>query len=86
MFAEFESGLRDVWISTVRDSQPPVAVLMNSLASRRGIPLAGALEADEVRAHRNVLVHEGASPSIPIPLMDAMGRLLHFFSFMPPDW
>lgn len=80
-FAEFESGLRDVWKHTVRDTHPKTVELIDSLAARRSIPATSLHETQQVREYRNSLVHEDAERAEDVELADLTQRLLRFFSY-----
>lgn len=86
LFAEFESGLRDVWRHTVRDSNPRTVELIDALAARRNVdePVVTAVHA--ARGYRNALVHEGADLATPVPLATAARSLRRYFARMPVDW
>jgi hypothetical protein len=86
VFAEFESGLRDVWKRTVRDTHPRTYDLIELIGTRRTVPGALVREVQEVREYRNALVHEEAADATPVPMQEATRRLLRFFSYMPADW
>ncbi|HEV3256547.1 MAG TPA: hypothetical protein VG013_06700 [Gemmataceae bacterium] len=87
LFAEFESGLR-LYFRLVRKRRPPSKTedLLNSVASRRGIPNEQLRKAHEVRGYRNDLVHERYENNEPMTIMDARRRLCYYFSFLPRDW
>lgn len=86
VYAEFESGLRDVWKITVRDTYPKAVDLIDSLAARRSVPATVLRETHEVREYRNALVHEDAENADVVELDELTHRLLRFFSYMPADW
>ncbi|NLY01195.1 MAG: hypothetical protein GXY83_34320 [Rhodopirellula sp.] len=86
LYAEFEAGLRDAWVHLVRDNHPPMRDLMVAMANQR-IPQDWLDEADEVRAYRNSLVHEGdVADAMRISLVDVRSRLCRYFSRLPEDW
>jgi hypothetical protein len=85
-FAEFESGLRDVWRRTARDTHPKTVDLVDSLAGRRQVPGTTLREVHEVREYRNAAVHEDADEADIVELDELVRRLLQYFSFMPGDW
>lgn len=87
LFAEFESGVR-LYARLARKRQPPSKTedLLNSVASRRGIPNERLRNAHKVREYRNDLVHERYEESEPMTIKDARSHLCHYFSFLPRDW
>ena len=85
LFAEFESGLRDFWVS-IRHTHPQTQVLLASVGSRRQIQDQTRQNADRVRDYRNHLVHELHEPAAPVSIMDARGFLCTYFSRLPPNW
>jgi hypothetical protein len=87
LFAVFESGLR-LYLRLARNRRPPSKTedLLNSVASRRGIPHEQLRKAHQVRDYRNDLVHERYENSDPITIKDARSHLCHFFSFLARDW
>lgn len=87
VFAEFESGLRDAWDKAFgRTTHPPLRDLLPAIAALRLVPQDWLDEADEVRAYRNTLVHEGESNATIIPLDETRRRLCRYFSHLPRDW
>jgi hypothetical protein len=59
LFAEFEAGLREAWeFKYRRPTHPKVFDLIESLAALCQIPQDWRDRTQEVRAYRNMLVHE----------------------------
>lgn len=88
LFAAFEAGLRSYW-SSIRDTERVRATdLINSIATRRGVPDDVCDEVHEVRKYRNGLVHEGESESEaePVTLATARSRLRTFLARLPNEW
>jgi len=87
LFAEFESGLR-LYLRLVRKRRPPSKTedLLNSVASRRGIPNAQLRKAHQVRNLRNYLVHERHENYEVMTIKDARVQLCYYFSFLPRNW
>ena len=87
MFADWESGLRDVWNNALTQATtPPMRDLLEGLAARVHVDATTLAEAHEVREHRNALVHQGTVAVRPMTLAQARSRLRKFFSYMPRDW
>jgi hypothetical protein len=88
LFAEFEAGLRDVWLNHLgRNTTPGAEQLVASMAARFGVPTVDSDDVQNVRALRNLLVHEGEGrEAIDLTLGEAKSRLCRFFSRMPLDW
>jgi hypothetical protein len=87
VYAEFESGLRDAWNNAFhRATHPPMRDLLIAIATRCPIPQEWLNNADEVRAYRNTLVHEGDVEAAYIPFEESQSRLSRFFSRLPFDW
>lgn len=87
LYAEFESGLREIWRSFFRRvTHPPMMDLLVALATLRFIPQDCVQEVDAVRTYRNSLVHELVLDAENIAIAHARRRLCWFWSFMPLDW
>lgn len=86
LFAEFESGLRDLWSGLGRSTVPKMLGLLASLAAVRAVPATAVRHVHDVRLFRNALVHEEAEHAPPVTLSEATRRLQYFFSRMPADW
>ncbi len=87
LYAEFESGLRDVWQNAFgRDTHPPMRDLIAALGVRRYVPQDVIDSTNVVREYRNTLVHEGNANAEAIPLAEVRNRVCTFFSRMPLDW
>jgi hypothetical protein len=87
LFAEFEAALRDVWANGFRrSSEPPMRVLIDSVAARRGIPEADRDDVHGVRTYRNNLVHEGGEDTVPVSFKESLSALGRFLSWFPLDW
>lgn len=92
LFAEFESGLRNVWKRYFRkNSRPPTKQLIESVAAKRQIPQDCLSKAHQVRGFRNRLVHELdgedlEQPPVTLTLGEAKSRLCTYFSYLPRDW
>jgi hypothetical protein len=88
LYAEFESGLRDLWRNCFRKaSHPSMQILMSRVASRQYVPQDWLDEADAVRRYRNTLVHEdNDEEDEQLPFYEAKSRLSRFFSRLPEDW
>jgi hypothetical protein len=87
LFAEFEAALRDVWASGYRrKSEPATRALIDSVATRCGVPQADLDDAHAVRTYRNILVHEGGEEAKPVAFADARSALGRFLARLPIDW
>ena len=87
MFAEFESGLRDAWEKSFRQTtHPRTRDLMIAITARQRIPQDWHDSADRVRTRRNALVHEVDEQTDAIPGLDAHRSLARYLSRLPLDW
>jgi hypothetical protein len=87
MFAEFESGLRDIWTTFFKQTtQPPMRDLLAALAARRPIAPDWLDTAHRVRLFRNFLVHQGEATATTTSLREARQFLCRYFSCMPENW
>lgn len=87
MFAEFETGLREIWYKGFRKSTEPRTVdLLVSMATRRQVPLNTYEYADRVRSYRNALVHVTDEEVEPMTVAEVRAALCRFFSYMPDSW
>ncbi len=62
LYADFEAGVRECWAS-LRNTQPMMKLLMESMTARRGIPMEVHKAADCVREIRNDCVHHAERES-----------------------
>lgn len=85
IFAEFESALRDYWL-TLRPTRPQTRILLDRIAAMQRVSFLTLANAHAVREFRNSLVHERDNPSTPLPLSEATRHLVLFFSHLPPTW
>lgn len=86
-FAEFETGLRELWRQYFRrTTEPRMADLLSSIASRRQVAFGDFQNADEVRIHRNALVHATDEAIVPMSVVEVRTALCKFFSYMPYTW
>ena len=85
LFAEFESGLRDFWVS-IRKTHPQAEVLMRRITSKCGIDYQIWQNADRVRMYRNHLVHELHESATSVSIEEARRFLNLFFGRLPPNW
>jgi hypothetical protein len=87
LFAEFETGLRDAWVTFFSPSPTtPVRDVISSIGVKRGVPETVQANVHAVRRYRNSLVHEEDSAMQPVGLDRARSYLCTFFSRLPPDW
>ena len=87
IFAEFESGLRDYWKSSLkRKTVPMVSTLIRSISSRRKIHFQEIEDVDDVRQYRNKVVHEEDLETRVVDLKEARKSLCAFFRRLPEDW
>ena len=85
LFSEFEAVLRDFWTVTVRPTRPDMAVLMNSIAARRGMSPAHLAGAHSVREFRNDIIHESMR-GLCFTFSDCARDLGKFLSWLPEQW
>jgi hypothetical protein len=84
LFAEFETGLREVWRRAwQRASRPGTAQLLKSVAGRCRISTDWLDAADAVRKYRNAIVHEEDEAAPAIPALTAAESLRRFLSRLP---
>lgn len=87
LFAEFETGLREVWKSAYgRPTHPKASDLMKGIGARCTIPYPWQELAHRVRLYRNNLVHERDIEARPIFPSEGYGHLSRFFSRVPLNW
>lgn len=87
LFAEFEAALRDVWANGYRRASSPAArVLIDSVATRCGVPQEDVDNVHTVRVYRNSLVHEGGEAAEPVAFSTARSALGKFIARLPLDW
>ena len=85
LFAQFESGLRQYWL-TFRDTHPKTEDLLNGIAARDRIPHDHLENAHAAREYRNTLVHEREEQVVPITVEVVRASLCRFFAFLPLEW
>jgi hypothetical protein len=87
LFAVFESGLRDFWSDFLgRSTRPDAIDLLKGIALRQKLPADVFERADEVREHRNWLVHENRGEAKAVTFGESSRRLAAFFSRLPKAW
>ena len=86
LYAVFENGLRNFWINSIRETEPPMRQLLDAVSSRRKIPYNLSENAHSVRIFRNAIVHENSEESEVIDIRDARSHLCTFFARLPSDW
>lgn len=84
LFAEFESGLRDIWrIYYKKNRRTPMESLLQLMARQR-VPQECVDEAQEARVFRNSLVHEDSDEAVvELSLKEVKSRLCRYFSYQP---
>lgn len=85
IFAQFETGLRQYWL-TFRDTHPKTEDLLDGVAARDRIPHDNLENAHAVREYRNTLVHEREDAEDLIAIADVRAHLCRYFAFLPPEW
>jgi hypothetical protein len=85
IFAEFEAALRELWQS-IRDTDPPVADLIYSIAGRYSISNDWQDAVHQVRLYRNRIVHLSTIEVAPVAMRSARSALCRFLSRVPADW
>jgi hypothetical protein len=87
LFAEFETGLRDIWVvHSKKKSEVPIRDVITSLSARHRVPDTVRENVQAVRRYRNALVHAGDEQALSVPLDRARSYLCTFFSRMPETW
>ena len=86
LFAEFEGILRDYWhYARKRTTDPPMAVLMDSLAAYCHMKADDVRNAHEVREYRNDVVHDHLQDSR-LDFPECCSRLARFLRWLPQRW
>jgi hypothetical protein len=87
LFAEFETGLREVWVKQAKKkAEVPVRDVITSLGAKQDVPETVRENVHAVRRYRNALVHAGDDKAPSLPLDHARSYLCTFFSRMPETW
>ena len=87
LFAEFEAALRDFWTNGCgRKSAPATRVLIDSVATRCGVPEADVDDVHRTRAYRNSLVHEGGDEIDAVTFSFGRSAFGRFLARLPLDW
>ncbi len=87
LFAEFESGLRDLWKFYYKKKKRTQMKYLVQLIATQAVPQNSVDDADRIRVFRNALVHEESEePIVPLTLGEAKSKLCRYFSFLPRDW
>lgn len=91
MFAEFEAGLRDVWVNHFKkpaDKHVPVRDLIESIGKRQQVRVRDDVidGVHATRRARNALVHEGHDNAVAVEFAAARTLLGEFLSRLPKDW
>jgi hypothetical protein len=69
----------------VRDTEPGMRELLDSLGARRGVDPVTLADAHAAREHRNSLVH-GGPVARALTLGQVRSAVQKFFAYMPDDW
>ena len=86
LFAEFEGILLDYWQNRLgRVTRPRVSRLIERIAAARRTSPEVHQATDEVREHRNKIVHEQTQTKR-LRFKECLTRLRHFLSWLPPKW
>jgi hypothetical protein len=86
LYAVFENGLRNSWINSIRETEPPMRQLVDAVSSHRKIPYHLSENAHSVRIFQNAIVHEDSEESEVIDIRDARSHLCTFFARLSSDW
>ncbi|WP_339744850.1 hypothetical protein [uncultured Rubinisphaera sp.] len=86
LYAVFENGLRDFWITHIRKSEPQMKQLLDAVASRCKVPYEALDNAHAVRKCRNSIVHYNSKDTSSVGIQDARSHLCIYFSRLPFDW
>ncbi len=87
MDAEFEVNLRDAWRNEYRrTTRPRMWDLILSISALNKVKEEWRDQVDEVRTYRNSLIHSGLGDERPVPIAQALSRLVRYLSRLPLDW
>ena len=85
LYAEFEAGLRDHYAS-LKPKNPKMEVLVDTLATRYGIPIEVTEDVHKVRNCRNDCVHNAMEKLSCDAVALYRGHLCHYFYCLPLMW
>jgi len=74
IFAEFETGLGQFWL-TMRKTKPPMKALVEAVAALRRVPEDMLGKVQKVRDYRNALIHEREERVDPMALTEVRKSL-----------
>lgn len=91
LYAEFEAGLRDYWLTfRKKDSHPKMFQLLNESIPTQQFPQDVVDRADEVREYRNFLVHdiedEPGEDIVTFSVQAAKKHLCAYTAHLDPAW
>ncbi len=87
LFAEFEAGLREVWVKHARKkAEAAIRDVITSPGVKHDVPETVRENVHAVRKYRNFLVHAGDTKAKAVPLDHARSYLCTFFSRLPDNW
>lgn len=91
IYAEFEAGLRDYWLTfRKRDTRPKMYQLLNECIPTERFPQDTIDRADEVREYRNFLVHdiedEPGEDIVTFTVQEAKKHLCTYTACLDPAW
>jgi hypothetical protein len=86
LFACFESILRQYWRAKVRNSRPSTEQLLSSVAGRFVVSQDTLDAVSEIRAFRNLLIHEEHDVKRRFTIDEASGHLNTFLARLPLHW
>ena len=91
IYAEFEAGLRDYWLTfRKRETRPKMFQLLNEAIPTQHFPQDTIDQADDVREYRNFLVHdiedEPGGDIVIFAIQDAKKHLCAYTACLDPAW
>ena len=91
IYAEFEAGLRDYWLTyRKKDTRPKMVQLLNKAIPTQHFPQDTIDKADDVREYRNFLVHdiedEPSEDSVTFTVAEAKSHLCAYTACLDTAW
>jgi hypothetical protein len=86
MFSEFETGVRSFWRTVKPRAHTPAEILLARVGSRCSIPNDVIRNAQDVRAYRNMLVHERDEKTDAVAIVISRRSLATYLARLPVEW
>jgi hypothetical protein len=87
LYAEFETGLRDIWKNHYKKRRRTPMEHLLQLMAPQFVPPAWVDEVQEARVFRNSLVHEESDEAVvELSMKEVKHRVCRYFSYQPMDW